>query len=80
MLTLTINLVIGEAVKQITILMSDKNKLETLIQKSITEFNDNFASERTLFKLIPDYTKYGLKPSKKSGFPKSDMPCNKLLY
>lgn len=80
MLTLTINLVIGEAVKQITILMSDKNKLETLIQRAITELNDSFASEKTLFKLIPDYTKYGFKPSKKTGFPKSDMPCIIILY
>lgn len=75
MLLLTINLVIGEGTKTVSILISNSSKIETLVQKSISEFNSLFENEKVNFRLKTDFTKYGLKPSKKkNGFPKTDMP------
>ena len=75
MLFLTINLVIGEGIKNITLLMSNQSKIEAVIQRAITEFNSTFEKERVNFRLKTDVAKFGLKPSKKkNGFPKIDMP------
>lgn len=76
MISLTINLVINDVIKPIMILMSNTNNIEVLIKRAISEFNQGFASEGTLFRLADDYTLYGLKPLKKTGFPKSEMPSN----
>ena len=75
MLFLTINLVIGEGIKNITLLMSNQSKIDAVIQRAITEFNSTFEKERVNFRLKTDVAKFGLKPSKKkNGFPKIDMP------
>ena len=75
MLFLTINLVIGQGVKNITLLMSNQSKIEAVIQRAIAEFNSTFEKEHVSFRLKKDVVKFGLKPSKKkNGFPKTDMP------
>ena len=75
MLFLTINLVIGQGVKNITLLMSNQSKIEAVIQRAIAEFNSTFEKEHVSFRLKKDVVKFGLKPSKKkNGFPKIDMP------
>lgn len=75
MLFLTINLVIGQGVKNITLLMSNQSKIEAVIQRAIAEFNLTFEKEHVSFRLKKDVVKFGLKPSKKkNGFPKIDMP------
>ena len=74
MLILTVNLVVGKGIKNITLLMSNSSKMESVVEKAITEFNNSFAVENVLFRLKTETIKYGLKPSKKTGFPKTDMP------
>ena len=77
MLILTVNLVVGKGIKNITLLMSNSSKMESVVEKAITEFNNSFAVENVLFRLKTETIKYGLKPSKKTGFPKTDMPSFK---
>ena len=74
MVFITINLVIGEGVKSINLLVSNQSKVENVIERAINEYNHNFEEEKVLFRLKKEIPKYGLKPSKKNGFPKSDMP------
>jgi hypothetical protein len=74
MVFITINLVIGEGIKSINLLVSNQSKIENVIERAIKEFNNNFEKENVLFRLKKDICNYCLKPSKKNGFPKSDMP------
>lgn len=74
MLHLTIFLVIGNVAQPISFFISNTSVLSLIIAKAINEFNTQFASDRTLFKLNGDASRYALKPSKKTGFPKTDMP------
>lgn len=74
MLFLSINLVMGKVVKSITLLMGNTTKIEAVIPRAIKEFNEQFQKENLLFRLKADPLKYGLKASKKTGFPKTDMP------
>ena len=74
MVFITINLVIGEGIKNINLLVSNQSKIENIIERSIKEFNNNFEKENVLFRLKKDICNYCLKPSKKNGFPKTDMP------
>lgn len=74
MLILTINLVVGKGTKSITLLMSNSSKMEIVVEKAITEFNSLFSKEKVLFRLKNEPEKFGLKPSKKTGYPKTDMP------
>ena len=75
MVFITINLVIGEGIKNINLLVSNQSKVENIIERALNEFNNNFEKEKVLFRLKSNILNYGLKPSKKNGFPKSDMPC-----
>lgn len=79
MLSIKINLVIGEAVQPVSILISNINKVEVVLKRAILEFNQCFSSENALFRLVNDHTLYGLKPSKKTGFPKSEMPSKEKI-
>ncbi len=74
MVFITINLVIGEGIKNINLLVSNQSKIEKIIERAIKEFNNNFEKEKVLFRLKTDICNYSLKPSKKNGFPKTDMP------
>ena len=74
MLILTINLVVGKGTKSITLLMSNSSKMELVVEKAITEFNSLFSKENVLFRLKNEPEKFGLKPSKKTGYPKTDIP------
>lgn len=74
MLILTINLVVGKGTKSITLLMSNSSKMEIVVEKAITEFNSLFSKEKVLFRLKNEPEKFGLKPSRKTGYPKTDMP------
>ena len=74
MVFITINLVIGEGIKSINLLVSNQSKIENVIERAIKEFNNNFEKENVLFRLKKDICNYCLKPSKKNGFPKTDMP------
>lgn len=74
MVFITINLVIGEGIKNINLLVSNQSKIENIIERSIKEFNNNFEKENAFFRLKKDICNYCLKPSKKNGFPKTDMP------
>lgn len=54
--------------------MSNSTKMEIVVEKAITEFNSLFSKEKVLFRLKNEPEKFGLKPSKKTGYPKTDMP------
>ena len=69
-----INVVISESVKKISIIVNSKCKIASLINRSISDFNKEFEKEKVPFRLNSDPDNYVLKPAKKKGFPKVDMP------
>lgn len=69
-----VNVVISESVKTISIIVSSKCKIASLVHRSITDFNKEFEKEKVPFRLNSDPDNYVLKPAKKKGFPKVDMP------
>lgn len=75
MIHLTIYLVIGNVAQSYSFLISNATTVSSVIAKTINEFNRQFASSKALFELNSNGSLYALKPSKKTGFPKTDMPC-----
>lgn len=69
-----VNVVISESVKTISIIVNSKCKIAALVNRSITDFNKEFEKEKVPFRLNSDPDNYVLKPAKKKGFPKVDMP------
>lgn len=69
-----VNVVISESVKTISIIVNSKCKIASLVNRSITDFNKEFEKEKVPFRLNSDPDNYVLKPAKKKGFPKVDMP------
>lgn len=69
-----VNVVISESVKTISIIVNSKCKIASLVHRSITDFNKEFEKEKVPFRLNSDPDNYVLKPAKKKGFPKVDMP------
>ena len=69
-----VNVVISESVKTISIIANSKCKIASLVHRSITDFNKEFEKEKVPFRLNSDPDNYVLKPAKKKGFPKVDMP------
>ena len=69
-----VNVVISESVKTISIIVNSKCKIASVVHPSITDFNKEFEKEKVPFRLNSDPDNYVLKPAKKKGFPKVDMP------
>ena len=69
-----VNVVISESVKTISIIVNSKCKIASLVNRSITDLNKEFEKEKVPFRLNSDPDNYVLKPAKKKGFPKVDMP------
>ena len=69
-----VNVVISESVKTISIIVNSKCKIASLVKRSITDLNKEFEKEKVPFRLNSDPDNYVLKPAKKKGFPKVDMP------
>lgn len=74
LVSINISAVVGAGFKTIQMIINSSVKIKFIIQKCLNEFNKLFANEKALFKLIDDPDCYVLKPSKKSGKPKTDMP------
>lgn len=70
-----ISLMIGNKLKTINLNITNNTKLNTVIEKGLITFNDEFSKEKALIRLRDDNRNYYvLKPAKKSGKPKLDMP------
>ena len=69
-----VNVVISESVRTISIIVNSKCKIASLVNRSITDLNKEFEKEKVPFRLNSDPDNYVLKPAKKKGFPKVDMP------
>lgn len=70
----TVSLQIGDQIKKISILTNTKCTFETLIRRAIDDFNKNFEAEKTKLRLKEDIDYYIIKPAKKTGKPKKDLP------
>jgi hypothetical protein len=71
---ITLNLLFGEGIKTRSFQVNQSSTIKLVIQKAIDEFNAMFSAERTKLRLKEDIDLYVLKPSKKNGKPKQDMP------
>ena len=74
LVSINITVMVGTALKTVSFVVKNSYQLKVIIQKSIDELNKLFVKEKVLFRLIEDFECYVLKPAKKSGKPKSDMP------
>jgi hypothetical protein len=74
---LKINIFAENEVKFINLDVDEKISISELLEISVDSFNKNFEREARPFRLSLDYLQYNLKPSKKNGMPKEDLPCNK---
>ena len=54
--------------------MDEEVTIAVIIQKSLIEFNQIFKKEKVDFSINDDWMRYCLKPSKKNGMAKIDMP------
>ncbi len=59
--------------------VSLKYKIKDLIEYSIDKFNEVFLKYSLPFKLNNDSSLYSIKPSKKNGEPKADLPSKTLF-
>jgi hypothetical protein len=66
----------GDAVKSISLRITNKNTIMDLLKYSLDIFNDLFYREGLGVQFRADYKKYLIKPSKKSGKPDNDLPGN----
>ena len=71
---ITLNLLFGEGIKTCSFQVNQSSTIKLVIQKAIDEFNAMFSAEKTKLRLKEDIDLYVLKPSKKNGKPKQDMP------
>jgi hypothetical protein len=71
---ITLNLLFGEGIKTRSFQVNQSSTIKLVIQKAIDEFNAMFSAEKTKLRLKEDIDLYVLKPSKKNGKPKQDMP------
>ena len=71
---ITLNLIFGEGIKTRSFQVNQSSTIKLVIQKAIDEFNAMFTGEKTKLRLKEDIDLYVLKPSKKNGKPKQDMP------
>lgn len=60
--------------KTISFIVTKKMTIATIKEKAINNFNETFMKEKTNLRLVDDSDYYVLKPAKKNGHPKSDMP------
>jgi hypothetical protein len=66
-------------IKSISLKISNKITISELIKKSIYIFNDMFYSERLPYQFNVTSTSYTIKPSKKNGQPKEDLPSKMFI-
>mgnify|MGYP003301983494 CR=1 FL=1 len=74
MTVITINLVIGEAIQKISLLVKNNIKMKNIVAQAVPSFNSEFTNSKALFKLKNEPENFILKASKKTGFPKLDYP------
>ena len=75
---INISVVISEAekiVKTISIIVNSKCKMPALVNRALNDLNKQFEKEQVAFRLNSDPDNYVIKPAKKKGYPKVDMPC-----
>ena len=61
----------------INIDVEEKVTINELIKRAVDTFNKNLENECKQYRLSLDYNQYNIKPSKKNGMPKEDLPCKK---
>lgn len=66
-------------IKTINLNISNKITVSELIKKSICIFNDMFYAEKLPYQFNVASISYTIKPSKKSGQPKDDVP-SKIFF
>ena len=62
-------------VKTISIIVNSKCKMPALVNRALNDLNKQFEKEQVAFRLNSDPDNYVIKPAKKKGYPKVDMPC-----
>lgn len=50
-----------------------------LIKQTLTDVNNELIKEKSKFRLTNNILTYNVKPSKKNGYPKDDLPCKYLI-
>jgi hypothetical protein len=73
---LKINIFADNEVRFIILDIDEKTSINELLKITVDTFNKNFETEGRPYRLSLDYKQYNLKPSKKNGMPKEDLPCN----
>jgi hypothetical protein len=63
-----------DSLNSLNLKMSVNYTVEKLIEISVDKFNKNFKENKIMFCLNENSNKYDLKPSKKNGEPKTDLP------
>lgn len=58
---------------------NEKTKISEIILKSVDSFNEKFKNENFIYLLNHNYSNYQMRPSKKNGNPKSDIPGNDII-
>ena len=72
--TVNISVVIVNNIKQISFNVNSNTKVNMIIDKAITEFNKVFINDNTQIRIKEEPECFVLKPAKKNGKPKTDLP------
>lgn len=64
----------------LNLVITDRIAISELIRLSVDGFNEKFRSENYKYLLENNYQNFHLKPSKKNGYPKTDIPGKFFLY
>jgi hypothetical protein len=75
LIPITINIPFGDQVRSLPMKVNKSSTIKLVIQKAIDEYNNVFSKENTKFRIKEDAELFILKPSKKNGKAKLDMPC-----
>ena len=75
LIPITINIAFGEQIRALSMKVDKSSTIKLVIQKAIDEYNTLFSKENTKFRIKEDIELFVLKPSKKNGKAKLDMPC-----
>ena len=74
LMTVNISAVILNNIKQISFSVNSNTKMTMIIDKAITEFNKEFMNDNTKIRIKEEPECFVLKPAKKNGQPKTDLP------
>jgi hypothetical protein len=76
---ITVYLVLDNKIKYINITSSENTLIKDIIKRSISEFNTQLEKDNYMIRLSLNYEHYNLKPSKKNGMAKEDLPCINII-